>query len=297
MRKILCYGAILWDVYPDNRFIGGAPFNLCGHLSRLGNEAYMITGVGEDELGQSAREQIHTLGVKSDYVNIDPHHPTGTAQVSLDSNGIPSYYLPDDVAYQNIGLTAKQIASIKEGRFNMICFGTFEMKGSKSRRTLQQLLELCPFDEVFVDINVRLDYHPIEIIRYALSQATILKLNNDEMILISSLLYNSKYEEECIRCLFDEYKKLHCVCVTKGPMGCTTFTRTERIDMNECRSKALDTVGAGDAFSAAFIDSYLATGDYYISTKRASILSDFVASKKGAIPEYDDILQLRFEQL
>lgn len=297
MSKIICYGAILWDIYPDNRFIGGAPFNLCGHLSKLGNETYMITGVGEDELGQSAREQIEKIDVKSDYVYIDPNHPTGTAQVTLDEKGVPTYYLPDGVAYQYIELTDKQLASIKAGAFDMICFGTLEMKGSKSCETIHQLLELCSFGEVFVDINIRLDFHPIEIIQYAISQATILKLNKNETILISGLLYNNRNEEECIRSLFAEYQKLHCICVTKGPLGCTTFTRTQHIDMNECRSDAVDTVGAGDAFSAGFINSYLATRDYYISTKRASILSDFVASKHGAIPDYDNLLQMRFDQL
>ena len=98
MKKVLSYGEILWDVIDGQAKIGGAPFNLAGHLARLGAEAFLYSKVGADELGRRALQEIARLGVSSNYVKTDARYPTGTALVRLDHQGIPSYSFPEGVS-------------------------------------------------------------------------------------------------------------------------------------------------------------------------------------------------------
>lgn len=149
------------------------------------------------------------------------------------------------------------------------------------------------FPDVFFDVNIRRDFCPREMVEQSLRYATILKLNDEEAQRFGTLLGTGEEETELIRALFVQYHGLRCVLVTKGPRGCTAYSREAVREINECVSKAVDTVGAGDAFSAGLISGLLAGWDVFRSARRGAILSDFVAASSGALPAYPEELQAK----
>lgn len=149
MKKVLSYGEILWDVIDGQAKIGGAPFNLAGHLARLGAEAFLYSKVGADELGRRALQEIARLGVSSNYVKTDARYPTGTALVRLDHQGIPSYSFPEGVSYQHIEGGEAALASLREEGFSLFYFGSMVQMAEQSRETLLHILKECTFPAVF----------------------------------------------------------------------------------------------------------------------------------------------------
>lgn len=286
MQKVLSFGEVLWDVIDGQAHIGGAPFNLAGHLAQLGKEAYLYSKIGRDPLGCRVREEIAARGVKADYLKIDGRYATGTAIVTLNGAGIPSYTFPDGAGYQHIDTNAATLLSLQNEGFFLFCFGSMVQMAEESRRTLFRILETCQFHDVFFDANIRRDFCPREMAERSLRYATILKLNEEETQQFSSLFAGGAGEAGTVRSLFAQFARLRCVLVTKGPRGCTVYSREETREINECISKAVDTVGAGDAFSAGFISGLLCGHDWFRSARRGAVLSDFVAASSGAIPAY-----------
>lgn len=295
MKKVLSYGEILWDVIDGQAKIGGAPFNLAGHLARLGAETFLYSKVGADELGRRALQEIARLGVSSNYVKTDARYPTGTALVRLDHQGIPSYSFPEGVSYQHIEGGEAALASLREEGFSLFYFGSMVQMAEQSRETLLHILKECTFPAVFFDVNIRRDFCPREMVEQSLRYTTILKLNEEEALRFGTLFCTGEQETELIRALFAQYSKLRCVLVTKGPRGCTAYSREAMREINECVSKAVDTVGAGDAFSAGLISGLLAGWDVFRSARRGAILSDFVASSSGALPVYSEQLKAKLD--
>lgn len=293
VKKVLSYGEILWDIIDGQATIGGAPFNLAGHLARLGAESFLYSKVGADELGRRALREIARLGVHSNYVKTDSRYPTGTALVRLDHQGVPSYSFPEGVSYQQIEGDAAALHSLRREGFSLFYFGSMVQMAEQSRETLFRILEACTFQDVFFDVNIRRDFCPHAMVEQSLQYATILKLNEEEAQRFGTLFCTGEQEAELIRALFTQYRGLRCVLVTKGPRGCTVCSRAAAREINECVSKAVDTVGAGDAFSAGFISGLLSGWDVFRSARRGAILSDFVASSSGALPAYSEQLQAR----
>ena len=290
--KILCFGEILWDVYPDRQTIGGAPYNVAAHIFKLGGESYILSGLGEDELGLRAMEKVKGLGVKTDFIKTDKLHPTGTAVVTMDERAVPTFTITADTAYDNVTVTDEDITAIKAGDFDMFYFGTLAQKGEVSRKSVMRVLSECSFREVFFDINLRKPFYTEEVIASSLPHATILKINDDETALVGKMIFGLEGEENIIPAIFGKYEKIHTILVTKGPDGARVYHKdgsgTAHYDMNYCVSKAVDTVGSGDAFSAGFIISYLRGDGIEKAGKIGNIMGDFVASQRGAIPDYDE---------
>lgn len=286
MQKALSFGEVLWDVIDGQPHIGGAPFNLAGHLAQLGAEAFFYGKIGRDPLGRRALDEIAALGVRQKYIALDGRYATGTAIVTLDGAGSPAYTFPDEVSYQHIEIDDGTLRALQKEGFALFYFGSMVQMAEESRRTLFRILESCPFQNVFFDVNIRRGFCPREMAANSLRHATILKLNEEEARRFGALFAGGAGEADTVRSLFMQFARLRCVLVTKGPRGCTVYSRAETREINECVSKAVDTVGAGDAFSAGFISGLLAGQDWFRSARRGGILSDFVAASHGAVPAY-----------
>ena len=200
---------------------------------------------------------------------------------------MPTFTIANNTAYDFIRADDTDIDKIKDMRFDLFYFGTVAQKGETSRASLHRILNTCVFKDIFFDINIRKPFYSEEIIHASLSHTTILKINDGELVLLGELFFDSAEETEVISSVFQKYKNIHTILVTKGPDGATVYTRDEAVSMNYCVSEAVDTVGAGDAFSAGFITAYLSGMRIVDAAKRGNLLADYVASQKGAIPEYD----------
>ncbi len=285
---VLCYGEILWDVFPDKEYIGGAPYNVAAHVQKLSGDSYIYSRLGDDRLGHNALEKVQGHGVNTEFVQLDKEHQTGTAVVTMDERAVPTFTITPDTAYDFIDASDSDIEAIKAKNFDLFYFGTVAQKGEVSRKSLYRILDNCDFKNVFFDINLRKPFYNEEIIEKSLSYATILKINDDETALVGDMFFGTSEEEAVVKALYEKYPKMQVILITKGPDGARVYTREEVVDVNYCVSPAVDTVGSGDAFSSGFITTYLRGDSIERAAVFGNIMGDFVASQRGAIPDYDE---------
>ena len=279
--KAISFGEILFDVIGDSEHLGGAPFNLAAHLSKLGNDTWIISAIGRDDRGARIRQAAEVLGVKTDYLQ-ENDFPTGYVQVLIDDQGKPTYTIHEGVAYDNI----EKIDTTD--LYDCFCFGTLAQRSPISQTALFSTLEKLRSEHVFYDVNLRQKYYNREIIEKSLNYASIVKLNDEEVEELSNLLFDKKLSEQdfCKRLAADFDLKI--VIVTRGSEGCAVYSGDKIIEVPGVKVNVADTVGAGDAFSAAFLHKFFETGDLELSAMFANELGAYVASRAGAIPEYED---------
>ena len=285
--KILSFGEILWDVINDQEYIGGAPFNLAAHLAKLNSTSYLVSRVGDDRRGKKAVKEVENLGVKKKLIQKDDNHPTGWVDVTLDEDGSPSYILHEDVAYDFVEYNDKIEKMLNEQIFDVFCFGTLGQRNETSRRTLNKILDNIDSKEIFLDINLRKQYFNENIIRDSLESATILKLNDEEVIVLAELLFNRKMPEKEFVNIISQRFELPLICITKGEKGCSVFYDQKLKHITAVEVEVADTVGAGDGFSAGFLYHICQHNDPFTSAHHGNYLGAYVASRDGAIPEYN----------
>lgn len=283
--KVFSYGEILWDIIEGNHYIGGAPFNFAAHLAQCGAEVAMISRLGTDELGEQAMKKVAELGVKTNYVQWDTDHATGTVDVFL-NNGQPSYTIHPNVAYDFINYDFLVNQGLLEADIDVFGFGTLAQRAAMSKETLSKIFAAKHFPHVFYDVNLRKDCYSAEIIRDSMPFCTVLKLNDEEVPLISSFLFGTELTIEAFCRRVQEVHELQVVIVTAGAKGCYVYDG-HKIELVAGKAvQVVDTVGAGDSFSAAFMFQYVQHADPFRAASVANHVGGFVAASRGPIPSY-----------
>ena len=277
--KILSFGEIIWDVYETESFIGGAPLNLAAHCSKQGAESFMLSAVGNDDLGKCALEEVKSFNVKTDFVSVNQEKETGKCIVTLNKSGVPSYNVLTDVAYDYI----KTPDNIKNFEFDVFCFGTLALRSRENLETVKSILKNGNINKIYCDINIRPPFFSDETILFALSNANILKISDEELHFVTEACALKELED-----IADKYRNLEFILLTQGEKGATVYDCKNKTAYTESAPKVevKSTVGAGDSFGATFICEYFKTNDIEKSLKKATEISAFVVSKKEAIPEY-----------
>jgi fructokinase len=294
--RVLAIGEVLWDIIRGQEHIGGAPFNLAAHLARLGCAASILTRIGGDSRGRAAVAEMRRLGVDTSLVQVDAQHPTGWAKVELTGDGVATFGFPDDPAYNFIEADDQALRRLADARFDAVCFGTLQQKGDVTRASLLRVLRSVPARHVFYDVNIRLDFYPQDVLRQSLGFSTVVKLNADEAPLVARRLYGEKLPEAELAARLAADFPVRVLCVTKGGEGCSVYSGGAARSFACEPARVADTVGAGDAFSAAFLEHYCRTGDPFASAQRGNLLGAYVASQPGAVPEYDDSIRQRLAE-
>ncbi len=289
--KILSFGEIIRDVYPDSSVIGGAPLNFCAHCVKCGAEGYMLSAVGNDSAGESVLRELEYLGVNTELVQRNDKE-TGACIVTLDGKGIPSYRVLTNVAYDFISFDSKTEKAISDGNFDAFCFGTLAQRNPISRSTLKEILKHSDFKTIFCDINLRDGCYDAESVRNCLENATILKLSDEEEPRLSRLDFWSflgeKSFSEKAGLLFDRYLNLDTIIFTKGKKGAEIYRREEPAAFIDAqKAELVSTVGAGDSFGAVYLSMILSGVSPRQAGETAAKVSAFVVSQKEAIPKYD----------
>ncbi len=281
--KVTAFGEIVWDVYPYNACLGGAPLNFAAHLARHGHDVHMLSAVGTDDYGDKALEQLRELGVHTDCVARLNDKQTGQCLVSLNEAGVPQYDLLQDTAYDHIPSPASLNADV-------LYFGTLALRSEHNRRTLKQLLDSAVFSDVFVDINIRAPFYSEDTIRFAVEQATILKISDEELPTVAAALGIPATDPlEFMNRLIAACPKVQCLILTRGAKGSYVRHRAEDT-VHSCVSRPVEvvsTVGAGDSFSAAFLHMYSKRESLPRCASYASAVAGFVVSRQEAVPPYD----------
>jgi fructokinase len=284
--NIISVGEVLWDIVGQEEHLGGASFNFSAHLSRLGHRVSFISAVGADQRGQRVIDSMPQFGLVTEYLHIEKDHPTGTASVALASDGQPKFVLHRPAAYDFPQLTAAQYDRLFSRPVDWVYFGTLHQIGPQARQLTMDLLDRASAARRFYDVNLRSDGYTPTLIQQLMSRATMVKLNHEEVEAIA-LMFGSRHGslEEFCRTYADLYKWAG-VCVTRGSLGCTVLMGGQYIEAPGYPVQVVDTVGAGDAFAAAFLHGLGSGWSTPEIADFANRVGALVASRRGAIPDW-----------
>ena len=285
-KTIVGLGELLWDVLPAGPQLGGAVSNFAVMAARLGNNGAIATRIGTDPLGREAMALLKTTPVDTGYIQEDFSRVTGTVTVTLEE-GQPQYTIHEPVAWDFLELTPHWLALAEQA--DAVCFGTLAQRAPQSRTTIRSFLqEVGRGTTRIFDVNLRAPFYSAEMIDESLKLADIVKLNEAELPIAVKLLGGTFLDEErSARWLRDKYG-LRLVCITCGSKGSLLVSSTEVHKHNGIRVSVADTVGSGDAFTAALIYHYLRRASLATMNEAANRMGAWVASQTGATPPRDD---------
>lgn len=272
MTDVIAFGEILWDIIDGVPHIGGAPFNFAAYVAKCGLSSSIVSSVGNDDLGRRATERVAALGVDGSFVSVHPSLPTGSVNVAL-NDGIPSYEIVKPVAWDEISVGSPETIPPPRAFY----FGSLAQRSPVSARTLEGLLQMFSSSLVFFDVNLRQNYWSKALIEDCLKSTDILKVNDEEM---ATLGFAAEQ-------LFATYPRLKTVIETRGAAGCAVWSRNGEAFTSPALpdGPVVDTVGAGDSFSAAFLAAVLGGRDLVTAAQAGNRRAGQVAARAGAIPE------------
>jgi fructokinase len=286
---IVGIGELLWDIYPDGRKVaGGAPFNFAFHCTQLGHEAVILSRVGDDDLGRELRDEVRRLGMSEEFIQIDREHPTGTVQVAVGPDGQPSYAIAEDVAWDYIEWDS---AVEKANRIcRAVSFGTLAQRGPISLGTIDRVSSTAGEPEpalAVCDLNLRQSYFDRELIRWSVNPVDWIRCNLAELETVARLnnITPLDFRSVADRCFRNSPSKV--VIVTHGAGGCSIVTNDNLVTVPGVPARVVDTVGAGDAFTAAMVCLHLEGRSLRECARFANHYAARVCEHRGAIPRID----------
>lgn len=280
--EILCFGEALWDLLPDGPVLGGAPLNLTYRLSSQGLPAAIVSCLGKDELGADAFKLISGYGMSKEFLFTHETLSTGTVVVDLDETGEPSYTIVKDAAYDDIPISDELLKTSASAR--CFCYGTLAQRDSRSRGTLRKLLENRGDGLNLLDINLRPECFSKESVDYSLKHAGILKINEEEARTLKEWYsFDETDYRELAAAFCRRFSLLYCI-LTLGPKGaCVASAKGPVCHEPSYDVPRVDPCGAGDAFTAGFLASYLGGGDIAAACRRGNALGSAVTARRGAL--------------
>jgi fructokinase len=290
--KIIGIGEVLWDLLPSGMQLGGAPANFAYHAHALGARASVVTRVGDDGFGHALLKRLDEQGIANGTVQVDADAPTGTVTVALSENGIPNYIIHEKVAWDRLAVTASALNAIREA--DAICFGSLAQRSEPSRTSIQRLVSAAPAEALRVfDVNLRQKYFSGEIIEQSLRLANVLKLNDGELPVLARVFGLTGSTRHQIEQLAQKFS-LQLVALTRGPAGSLLFQNGQWSDCPSVPVEIVDTVGAGDAFTAALVMGLLRKMELEEINWLADEVARYVCTCAGATPPLPKKFSERF---
>ena len=288
---VAIFGEVLADVFPDQNVLGGAPFNVARHLQAFGLHPLMISRTGTDALGDALLQEMVQRGMDVSGMQRDVAHPTGQVKVVLEEGGHRFDILPDQ-AYDYIDAEViSQLVTAFPPR--LAYFGTLALRGADARNAAMGLLRDCQC-LVFLDINLRVPWYDEAMIVASLQHADMVKLNDDELAVVAAMLGFEKLNAEAQAVALQQRFALRQVLVTCGAAGSWVLDEKQRVfkvASAEVGLTVVDTIGAGDAYAAVFIQGLLNGWDMQTVLHRASAYAAAQCQVRGAVPPFVDVDQ------
>jgi fructokinase len=280
-------GELLWDIFPEGRQLGGAPANFAYMTSLLGDEGIVASRVGADELGEEARQRLEHLGLSASFLQHDPTYRTGIVQVEVDAKGQPTFQIAEPVAWDAFEWTSAWQALAQKA--DAVCFGSLAQRCAQSQQTIYSFLKaIRPGTTRVFDVNLRQAFYSAQVLADSAKQADIIKLNNDELPTVARLLGFPFHDEESAAEWLLNTFHIKLVCITRGATGSLLVSEYARHEHPGIRVRVADTVGSGDAFTAALVYHYLRRDSLASMSEAANRMGSWVASQTGATPARDE---------
>ncbi|MGJ8659000.1 carbohydrate kinase family protein [Cellulophaga fucicola] len=289
MKNIVCFGEVLWDVFPTHKKIGGAPLNVALRLQSLGNNVSIISSIGDDKKGKKIKAYIKEHRVNASNLQVDAALKTGKVKVMLNQKGSASYDIKFPRAWDNIELTDINKALVETA--DAFVFGSLVARDSTSRHTLYELLKLAKY-KIF-DVNLREPYYTTDVLNYLMKQANFIKFNDDEIFEIGKKINSKTHSLEQNIKFIAAHTNTKSICVTKGRHGAILYYNDVFYYNSGYQIEVVDTVGAGDSFLASLINKLINENDPQEAIDFACAVGALVAGSEGANPEIkeEDIIK------
>jgi fructokinase len=282
-KKIIGLGELLWDIFPDRKSLGGAPANFAYITTLLGNQGIVASRLGDDAHGREALQRLRALGLDLDHVQSDCAHETGTVQVELDDKGVPQYQILRPVAWDFLEWTADWQNLARNAA--AVCFGSLAQRSEASRATISSFLHAATRAVRIFDVNLRQDYYSQDILTESMKLADIVKLNDEELPKVMRLTELPARDEQSSAQLLLQSYDLKLVCITRGSRGSLLVKNDGEISEHRgFQVKVTDTVGSGDAFTAALVHEFLHKSSLDPMNEFANRVGAWVATQAGGMP-------------
>jgi len=290
--RIISLGEVLWDLFPEGERFGGASANVACHATIQGAEVTMVSAVGNDKHGREAIGILNKFGVDTSLVQINSEEATGTVGVELDAAGKPRFTIHEDAAWDQLAWTPKLASKI--GEANAVYFGTLGQREESSRATIRRALDAAKAAGVLciLDINLRAPFFSPELIRESIEYADVFKLSDDELHRVAHACSISLENDptSILRVLVERFE-LDSVVMTRGAEGALFVSADKTVEQPGIPIEVVDTVGAGDSFTAALLVGLLRGEEVSIVLQRACEVASAVCAQPGAIPEPPEIFE------
>lgn len=280
-KKVICFGEILWDVFPGGEKIDGAPLNVALRLKSLGIATTIVSKIGKDQLGKRLIDFIHQQGIGTEYIQQDAQFETGKVNVTLDQNGAASYEIAYPAAWDKIDLVPTLEEEVAQA--DLFLFGSLVTRDVVSKKSLLSLLKKASF-KVF-DVNLRAPHYSQTLIEDLMQKADLIKFNDEELAEISKAMGSQEKSLEKQLRFISVKTNTPKVCVTKGGDGALLLLNDQLYDQKGFPIKVVDTVGAGDSFLATLLEGILTNKAPEIALENAFAMGAMVASSTGANPK------------
>lgn len=289
---VIGLGELLWDCFADQRRPGGAPANVAFQANQLGCRGIVVTRVGQDDLGTELLEFLKQQELSTEFVQVDTQFPTGTVTVDFSDANDPQYTIHEQVAWDHLEF-GDSLAELM-GQARAVCFGTLAQREADSREAIHQCLAATGAECLVVyDINLRQKYYHRDWIERSLKAANVVKLNKDEVDVLSELLSISADDLKSFAQHLQQEYGVDALVITRGANGCLIMAGEDQYEIPGSPVEVADAVGAGDAFTAALISRRLLGWEWEQAALFANRVGGMVASKSGAMP----VLRDEFERL
>lgn len=291
INDVVCFGETLWDLLPNQELPGGAPMNVAYHLTKLGRKATIISRIGDDERGEALRKAFEAKGIDTHCVQTDAKHRTGIVPATPNEEGDMKYQIVEDVAWDYIEPQPQYQALISNSQY--FVFGSLATRSEVSRNTLFELMEI-PTPKV-LDINLRVPFINKSSLEYQLGKIQLLKMNEDELVLVADWYATLNTLEDNIKMLQDRFN-IETLIVTRGAKGAVVNYNNNTYNHNGFKVNVADTIGSGDSFLAAFLSKFIEGKDVEEALSFAVTVGAFVATQEGGCPDYDVGVIKEFEK-
>ena len=281
-------GEALWDVLPEGKKLGGAPANFAFHAGQFGLNSIAVSALGDDKLGDETISQLEEKHLR--YCMPRVPYPTGTVQVTLDNDGIPTYTIKENVAWDNIPFN-DEVREVAENT-RAVCWGSLAQRNVVSRETIYKFLDSTPDECMRIfDINLRQNFYTKEVICESMKRCNVLKINDEELVTIGRMFGYAGLDIENKCWLILGKYDLDMLVLTCGVNGSYVFTPGSMSFQQTPKVEVADTVGAGDSFTGTFCASILHGKTVAEAHRLAVEVSAFVCTQNGAMPILPDAVK------
>ena len=285
--KVIGLGEILWDIFPDNKQLGGAPTNFAYHASQLGADAQIISAIGKDKLGDEILQKLAQLKLSDEFIFINETKATGTVSITMDEQNQHQFTIEPEVAWDFIP-HSKSLTKLAQ-HTDALCFGTLAQRHPVSQQTIYDFIKATPASTWrILDVNFRQNFYNREILKSALKLANVLKVNEEELWMVAQTIgFYAADENVALKILTNSYRQLQIVVLTKADKGCIVYSYEEQQEYQHSGYPTpidfVDSVGAGDAFTAMFTIGLLKKQRLDTVIQQANQFAAKICSQRGAI--------------